>query len=178
MDAIVRSRAESRSVAGLYSDDMRIRLSDIDAGNWHEALRLEPAPGQEHFVAPNIYSLAEAFVKPEWAVYRPLAVYHEEEMVGFAMYAGDPASAKNHYVQRLMIDRKFQGRGFGRAAMVELLKLIGEDESCEEVTLTVNPDNTNARNLYRSLGFEDTGRIHLGELVCTLRLNRECEERD
>ena len=48
------------------------------------------------------------------------------------MYAGDPASAKNHYVQRLMIDRKCQGRGFGRAAMVELLKLVREDEGCEE----------------------------------------------
>lgn len=160
------------ALPGLYLINMQIRLTDIDAGNWHEALKLELAPEQERFVAPNIYSLAEAFVKPEWAIYRPLAVYHGEEMVGFAMYAGDPASAKNHYVQRLMIDRKCQGRGFGRAAMVELLKLIREDEGCEEVTLTVNPDNTNARKLYRSLGFEDTGRLHLGELVYTLRLNR------
>ncbi|MCA1633831.1 MAG: GNAT family N-acetyltransferase [Acidobacteria bacterium] len=151
---------------------MQIRLTDIDAGNWHEAIKLELAPGQEHFVASNIYSLAEAFVKPEWAVYRPLAVYHDVEMVGFAMYAGDPASAKNHYVQRLMIDQRFQGRGYGRAAMIELLKLIRENECCEEVTLTVNPDNTNAQNLYRSLGFEDTGKLHLGELVYTLRLNR------
>jgi len=152
--------------------NMQIRLTDIDAGNWHEAIKLEVAPEQEHFVASNIYSLAEAFVKPEWAVYRPLAVYHEDRMVGFAMYAGDPASAKNHYVQRLMIDRKCQGHGYGRAAMVELLKLIREDEGCEEVTLTVNPDNTSARKLYRSLGFEETGRLHLGEMVYTLRLNR------
>jgi diamine N-acetyltransferase len=158
-----------------YRSRMRIRLKEIDAGNWHEALRLELNPGQEHFVAANVYSLAEAYVKPEWPAYRPLGVYDGEQLVGFAVYACDPSSARNHYVQRLMIDRRFQGRGYGRAAMVELLGLIGENENCEEVTLTVAPDNSNARNLYRSLGFEDTGRMHFGEQVFTLRLKRTDE---
>lgn len=155
---------------------MQVQLKDIDAGNWHEALGLVLEPGQEHFVAPNVYSLAEAYVKPQWPVYRPMAVYDAGQMVGFAMYAGDPASAKNHYVQRLMIDRRFQGRGYGRAAMVALLGLIRENEACEEITLTVAPDNANAQGLYRSLGFEDTGRMHLGERVFTLRLDRAAGE--
>lgn len=155
---------------------MRVQLKDIDAGNWHEALSLGLNPGQEHFVATNVYSLAEAYVKPEWPVYRPLAVYDGGQMVGFVMYAGDPASADRHYVQRLMIDRRFQGRGYGRAAMVEMLGLIRENGACEEIRLTVAPDNANAQNLYRSLGFEDTGRMHFGEQVFALRLKRTGEE--
>ena len=155
---------------------MQVQLKDIDAANWHEALKLELNAGQEHFVATNVYSLAEAYVKPEWPVYRPFAVYDGEQLVGFAMYAGDPASARNHYVQRLMIDRRFQGRGYGRAAMVELLRLIRENDTCEEITLTVAPDNANAQNLYRSLGFEDTGRMHFDEKVFTLRLKQTSEE--
>jgi diamine N-acetyltransferase len=155
---------------------MRIRLKDIDAANWQEALGLELNPGQEHFVASNVYSLAEAYVKPDLPAYRPLAVYDGEQLVGFAMYACDPRSAERHYVQRLMIDRRFQGRGYGRAAMVELLRLIRENENCEEITLTVDPDNANARRLYLSLGFEDTGQMHLGQKVFTLRLKRAGEE--
>ncbi len=155
---------------------MRIRLKEIDASNWREALGLELNAGQEHFVASNVYSLAEAYVRPELPVYRPLAVYDGEQMVGFAMYTCEPASAKRHYVQRLMIDRRFQGRGYGRAAMLELLKLIRENESCEEISLCVDPDNVNARNLYRSLGFEGTGEMLDDQEIFTLRLNRSNEE--
>ncbi len=156
---------------------MQIRLKEIDASNWREALGLELNAGQEHFVAPNVYSLAEAYVRPELPVYRPLAVYNEDgQVVGFAMYTCDPASAERHYVQRLMIDRRFQGRGYGRAAMVELLKLIRENENCEEISLTVDPDNANAQGLYRSLGFEGTGEMLDGQEVFTLRLNQTSEE--
>jgi diamine N-acetyltransferase len=151
---------------------MQVRLKEIDASNWREVLGLELNPGQEHFVAPNARSLAEAYVRPELPVYRPLAVYDGEQMVGFAMYTCEPASAKRHYVQRLMIDRRFQGRGYGRAAMSELLKLIREDESCEEISLCVAPDNVNARSLYRSLGFEGTGEMLDDQEIFTLRLNR------
>jgi diamine N-acetyltransferase len=155
---------------------MQVRLKEIDADNWREALGLELNPDQEHFVASNVYSLAEAYVKPEWPVYRPLAVYDGEQLVGFAMYTCNPASAKNHYVQRLMIDRRFQGRGYGRAAMAELLKLIRGNESCEEISLCVDPQNVNARSLYRSLGFEGTGEMLDGQEIFTLRLKRPNEE--
>lgn len=151
---------------------MEIRLRDIDAGNWREALRLELNPDQEHFVASNVHSLAEAYVKPELPTYRPLAIYDGEQLVGFAMYSCDPPSAKRHYVQRLMIDRRFQGRGYGRAAMLELLKLIRENERCEEISLTVDPDNVGARSLYLSLGFEATGAMLDDQEIFTLRLNR------
>lgn len=152
---------------------MRVQLKEINAGNWREVLKLELHPGQEHYVASNVHSLAEAYVKPQLPVYLPLAVSNEEgQVVGFAMYACDPASAERHYVQRLMIDRKFQGRGYGRAAMTELLKLIRENGNCEEISLTVDPSNAHAQGLYRSLGFEGTGAMLDGQEIFTLRLKQ------
>lgn len=43
-------------------------------------------PEQEDFVAPNLYSIAEAYVEPSWT---PLAIYAGEELVGFSMFGRD-----------------------------------------------------------------------------------------
>ncbi len=154
---------------------MEIQLRPIDADNWHEAIGLQVLPEQTDFVASNLYSLAEAFVKPEWPEYRPLAIYQNGLMVGFTMYAGDPSSRDKHFIQRFMIDRKFQGRGYGRAAFGEILKLIRSNRNCEQITLSVNPANAGARQLYESFGFVDTGEMHFGEKVYTLRLNHTAD---
>ena len=59
-----------------------------------------------------------------------------------------------------MIAAKQQGKGYGRAAMVEVLKMIvARYPRCEAVQLTCFRSNTNAAALYVSLGFEPTGGV-------------------
>ncbi len=66
---------------------MKVILKEIDRDNWRECIKLSTRPGQEKFVATNIFSLAQAKAQPEMV---PLAIYHKEEMVGFATHALDP----------------------------------------------------------------------------------------
>jgi diamine N-acetyltransferase len=150
---------------------MKILLREIDKDNWREVIRLKVHKGQEHFVASNLFSLAEAYVKPDAPQYHPMAIYHKGQIVGFTMYACDPESSSEHWISRFMIDKRYQGQGLGRAAMVELLKLISRNDRCRKINLCVNPDNTAAQELYKSLGFTDTGSIYGEELVFSLRLD-------
>lgn len=89
-------------------------------------------------------------------------------MVGFVMYAIDPKD-KNYWIYRLKIDEAQQGKGFGRAAMLELIKLIKTLPGCNQIVITYVPGNIPAEKLYLSLGFEKTGEMVEGEVIARLK---------
>ena len=147
---------------------MTITLRDITRDNWHQCTRLKVAPDQEHFVASNAVSMAQSKYEPE---YIPLAVYDEEEMVGFVMYGKDRTDGK-YWIARVMVDHRQQGKGHGRAAMQLLLDRIGALPDCDEILISYEPENEVARRLYASLGFRETGEIAEGEAVARLSFAR------
>ncbi len=149
-----------------------VHLREINQDNWKQAIRLDVAPEQKRFVASNLYSIAEAIFNPTFA---PLAIYDEaastskaETMVGFLMY-GTNTDNDELWILRLMVDQQYQGRGYGRAAMEEIIHRLKAEPDCQEIFTSYEPDNDVAAKLYRSLGFEDTGRIEDGELVVCLQ---------
>lgn len=141
-----------------------ITLRDITADNWHACIDLEVMPGQEHFVASNVYSLAQAGVQPECV---PRAVYCDDTMIGFLMYEFDPANG-DWWIFRLMIDRRYQGRGLGRATLLEAIRYLRLQRPDAGVSITLHPDNEQARHLYLSVGFEETGTRVADEDVLSL----------
>jgi|GEM_PF-87013 len=147
---------------------MNIRLQPIDHTNFRACIQLKVADNQTHFVATNMYSLAQAKAE-SWCV--PLAIYADDTMVGFLMYALDPDD-RQYWVHRLMIDQRYQGRGYGRAALQQAIELIGALPDCNEIAISYEPENHVAEQLYLSLGFEKTGEIIEGEVVQRLRFNK------
>ncbi len=143
---------------------MTMTLRDITRENWEQCVRLKVAPEQEPFVASNAISLAQSKYEPEWL---PLALYDDEEMVGFVMYGVYPDEGK-HWILRVMVDRRFQGKGYGRAAMRLLLDRLRAIPGCDEVAISYEPDNEVARRLYASFGFRETGEVVEGETVARL----------
>jgi diamine N-acetyltransferase len=143
-----------------------VHLREINRDNWQQAIRLDVAPDQKHFVAPNLYSIAEAIFNPTFV---PLVIYNETEtMVGFLMHGTNPDNDER-WIIRLMVDQQYQGRGYGRAAMEEIIRQLRDKSDRREIFTSYEPDNHVAARLYRSLGFEDTGRVEDGELVVCLR---------
>lgn len=149
---------------------MEIKLKEIDKNNWLEAIGLEVYLEQKDYVAPNAVSLAEAYVQPGGLGLQPLAIYLDETLIGFAMYGRHPEHERGQWIQRFMIDQRYQGQGYGKAALLLLLELLKSKDDCREIGLCVNPDNAAAQAFYRSFGFVDTGRIHSGELIYSLTI--------
>lgn len=138
-----------------------ISLTPISPDQQDAVRRLAVAPEQADFVASNAESLAEAAQRPECV---PLAIHAGQELVGFAVYALDPDDGR-HWIYRLMIDARFQGRGHGGAALAALLELMAGLPGCSLVKLGVAPANHRAARLYERLGFRPNGEIIDGETI-------------
>jgi diamine N-acetyltransferase len=145
---------------------MTVTLQPLTRDNLWAVVDLKLHPGQEAFVADNIDSIANAYVEPSFA---PLAVYADDELVGFAMFGQHPETGA-WWVIRLMIDQAHQGKGYGRAAMEAVIAMMADRVGCEEIVTSFNPANTAAANLYASLGFQPTGEIEDDEPLLLLRL--------
>jgi diamine N-acetyltransferase len=140
---------------------MKVTLREITPENFSAVINLDVADDQKLFVAPNVKSIAQAKIYPT-AV--PLAVYSDDELVGFVMYAYSRDDEK-YYLVRLMIDAEHQGKGYGKAATLEVIRRMSEIEDCRAIYLSFVPENTGAEKLYSSVGFKRTGEFNEGEII-------------
>lgn len=136
---------------------MNVTLRPLTEGNWHECIQLHVAKEQDDYVASNLYSIAETRFEPTWM---PHVIYADEEMVGFAM-----VDTSDYEIVRFMIDARYQGKGYGRAAMNLLLAQFAREHAHASTSLSFVPGNTAAERLYTSVGFRKTGEIKDGEVV-------------
>ncbi|HRW94123.1 MAG TPA: GNAT family N-acetyltransferase [Thermotogota bacterium] len=143
---------------------MDVTLQKIGMEEFKECLCLKVDESQTGFVAPNMYSLAEAKVD---GVSIPRAVYAGEQMVGFVMFWFDEINGMG-YIDRLMVDHRFQGKGYGKKAMQLVIQYLLSQPNCQRIRTSYHPDNAVADKLYASLGFETTGEIDHGEVVAVL----------
>lgn len=140
---------------------MNVSLREIDRNNYRECINLKVADGQKKFVASNLFSIAQSKIYPNL---NPLVIYAGDEMVGFVMY-GYNADDERFWLDRLMIAEKHQAKGYGRAAVLDVIERLRQIEDCRELYLSFVPENTGAEKLYTSIGFERTGEIEEGEIV-------------
>ena len=102
---------------------MKIRLEPVTVASRAAVERLETAPGQEGFVESVAECLAEADRRRCW---RPVGVYDGDALIGFAMYGffWEYLPFGRLWLDRLLIDRRFQGRGItGGREHLNLLRL-------------------------------------------------------
>lgn len=153
-----------------------------------DILKLKVSEDQQDFVAGNDVSLIEAYIaKAENGQIFPFGIYKNDLPIGFLMigFGTDsswdkaPAIAQNNYdLRRLMIDAKFQGRGYGKEALNLALEFIrtfpcGKAEYC---WLSYEPENKAAQDLYRSYGFVETGEKDGEESIAVLKLSADVTE--
>ncbi len=133
-----------------------IHLEKITEKNFIDAFGLKLDAGQERFVSHPIRSLAQAYVYREQC--QPFGIYDEEVMVGYVMVIYD-YDIPEYDLWHMMIDVSKQGRGYGRAALDQVLAYIRTKPfgTSDQVTLTCNRENSRALRLYKSRGFVPTG---------------------
>lgn len=127
-----------------------VYFRDIDNTNEMKVRNLKLKPEQEKFIESVDDCLKEAKVYPEW---HPVAIYSDDEVIGFAMY-GSFGPNKDTWIDRIMIDEKYQGRGLGRMAMRKLIDIVSKKYGVNVIYLSIVEENTAAYRLYKSMGFE------------------------
>ena len=141
---------------------VEVTLDPIDRCNYRKLFNMQLRNEQITFVTPPRWTLARCYVRQFGDNYEhlPHLIRAGDEVVGYATTACDPDSADDYWIDDIMIVASEQGKGYGRAAMVEVLKMIvARYPRCEAVRLTCFRANTNAAALYKSMGFEPTGEV-------------------
>jgi len=162
-----------------------IRLEQVTEENAKDVLKLEVHAEQQLFVADNRTSLHEAELALAHGGHAfPFCIYDDAVPVGFAMigfgtdeeWKDPPAIAvENYNIWRLMIDRNHQGKGYGKKAMKLVMEFIcsmpcGEASLC---WLSYHPENTAAKHLYASFGFQETGETDGNEVIAVRVLQKK-----
>ena len=158
-----------------------VRIDKVDRRNLWALLKLEVSEEQKDFVATNVESIAEAYLTvAAGGIALPFGIFDDDVPVGFLMIGYDdipgeenpPVSKGNYCIWRFMIDKNYQGRGFGRQAFALALDYVrsfpcGMAEKC---FLSYEPENTAAAQLYHSFGFEENGEFDGDEVIAVIDL--------
>ena len=145
-----------------------VTLRPITDENREAVLALSVREDQP-FVASNDVSLRqadEANAEIPGAA-RPFAIYAGEKLVGFCMFAFDPEDEDEedrYWLWRFMIDKTEQGKGYGQAALAEIIKYFRQN-GADRLYLSTEPENELGLHVYHKAGFHETGAISFDEAV-------------
>ncbi len=145
-----------------YGALVPVTLQEIIEDNAHEVLALRCMADQERFVSSVAYSLTEAAENPEGNPWFR-AVYADASPVGFVMLSWDvepqpPEINGPWFLWKLLIDRRYQGKGYGREVVRQIFEIVRDHGGAELLTSHV-PGEGSPAGFYARLGFVPTGEL-------------------
>lgn len=163
---------------------MNIEFKEITNDNVADICALEVFEHQKSFVAPNVLSLAEAYAYINEGLFaKPFGIYSNSLLIGFILmgYGADsdpdePAIANGNYILwRLMIDKKFQGKGYANPVLQAAIGYIRTFPAgkADYVWLSYERENVHAKNIYEKFGFRENGEMCGEEIVAVYDLRKD-----
>jgi len=137
-------------------DKVNVTLKLITKENEFECIALRPREDQLTLVASNSDSLLHA-VKETTS--KPYGIYVDDLMVGFVLFDNEIYSDGYYWILRFMIDEKYQGNGYGKSAIKEVINKLQNRMDCKQIKVSHVPHNIAANRLYKECGFQDTGEF-------------------
>ena len=150
--------------------DHTLHFEAVNSRNRAEVEHLEVFAEQSGFIESVTQCLQEADKLELW---RPVGIYDRSMLIGFAMYGYFPEPAPGQvWLDRLLIDKKYQGKGFGRQTLDAAMALIRTYPfgKADKVWLSYEPENVRAREIYRKYGFVENGEMCGNEIIAVYDL--------
>lgn len=144
---------------------MNLNVRKVDNENFKDILSLKVKNEQIGFIETTKECLDEAKEEIFW---RPVGIYDDSTLIGFAMYGCFKEDLKEDriWLDRFLIDKNFQGKGYGKATLKLLIERLVNEYNCTKIYLSIYDDNVNAIKLYEDLGFKFNGELDInGEKV-------------
>ena len=158
----------------------RVELRDIVTEEDVAAVMLlRRGPGQERYLGSMISHFEDA-IADAIACPRMWSVHDGDTLVGFVMIsdnipaetlASDDAIVGPYYLWWLLIDHRFQGRGYGAAAIDAVVRYLGTRPNAGALFTSCAAGDGSPQPFYLRYGFEKTGRVVDGEDVLRLDLS-------
>ena len=133
-----------------------VEFKEITEDNFEKVLKLKISEEQDknRFVAPNVRSLADAYLYRNAGDVFPFSVEDDGEVVGFILLDED-VEEKEYMIWRMMVDERFQGRGYGKAIVKKVIEQFEGDERFDILIADYVVGNEPMKKLLESLGFKE-----------------------
>lgn len=135
-----------------------ISLVKIDENNIVKAKKLEVFENQKSFLdsAEGIVKRAEIYKNLNSHLF---GIANEETLVGLALVKDFEEEPFAYDLHQFMIDKNFQGRGYGTKALKLILEYLKKEGRFESVEICVKKEDFPAIKLYEKVGFKNSGYI-------------------
>jgi diamine N-acetyltransferase len=135
-----------------------VSLRPITASNRAAVEALRVLPRQENFVSSVTQSMREAAEEPDGRAIQ-WAVYADETPVGFVMISDEVGAPGYipHYLWKLLIDERYQRRGFGTATLDLIVEYFRGRPGVDVLTTSAGQGDGSPIPFYERYGFERTG---------------------
>ena len=158
----------------MNSATARMQLRQIDDANRALVEALAVTPAQSRFVDGVSQSMQEAAATPAACPWFR-ALYADQTPVGFVMLSDNipPNHAEYlgpYFLWRLLIDNRFQRRGYGRAAVDLCAEYVRTRPGAEVLLTSCGLGKGSPLPFYLRYGFTTEGEMHDNELVLSLVL--------
>ena len=147
-----------------------LRLEELSAKTVVAANGLSLRPGQEQFVTPVSYSIADAVINPvtSW----PRVVLDGDQVVGFIRGNFDPEAEQEEFrscIWRISVAADAQGMGIGKFA-VRALADEARNRGFDRLTVIWEPGEEGPEKFFLGVGFKIIGQTQYGENLGALDL--------
>ncbi len=148
----------------------QLRLEELSAKTIVAANNITLRPGQEQFVTPPSYAIADAYVNPvtSW----PRVVLDGDDVVGFIRGNFDPEATQEEFrscVWRVSVAADNQGKGVGTFAVLALAE-EAKSRGFAQITALWEPGDDGPEEFFLHIGFVITGQTQYGENIGTLTI--------
>ena len=135
-----------------------LRLTDVTEDNWLDVAALSVADDQKSFVAPPVGILARGYVYRDCGG-RVIVIENDGAVIGVALVREFTDEPLGYDLQQFLIDRRYQGRGYGAAALRLILDTLRREGHYDRVEVCVKKADAGAIRLYEKSGFVDSGYV-------------------
>jgi diamine N-acetyltransferase len=158
-----------------------VQLRDLVTEDDDEAVMgLRRGPGQERYLGRMVGHFEDA-ISDAKACPRMWSVHDAAtgQLVGFVMIsdnipaetlAADDDIVGPYYLWRLLIDHRFQGRGYGAATIDAVVEYVRSRPNAEVLLTSCKAGEGSPQPFYLHYGFEKTGQEKWGEDILRLDL--------
>ncbi|MBN9239875.1 MAG: GNAT family N-acetyltransferase [Micrococcales bacterium 70-64] len=148
-----------------------LRLEELSAKTIVAANNLTLRRGQEQFVTPPSYAIADSFLNPvtSW----PRVVLEGDKVVGFIRGNFDPEALQPEFrscVWRVTVASDAQGTGVGKFAVWALAD-EARSRGFERLTAIWEPGEDGPEQFFLRVGFSIVGETQYGESIGELKLS-------
>ena len=132
-----------------------INLREITSKNLKSIIDLNVKEDQKDYVALNSVSIAQGhYSKSAWFK----GIFYDDRPVGFVML--DLIEEENKcFLWRFMIDRKYQGKGFGKIALTQVIDFVRSLNLYTYIATSYVPAENSAGGFYKNFGFIESEEI-------------------